>query len=415
MRVKRLVEMLAVVLILTILSGCGESSSKAEDATNKNFIAIVGNHAGSLVPNYSTCESAVRSACRNEGNAAIIVVDGQPALVNGNSISIPKQQKNLSASKKESIVDSQTDQIMKLMETSYAHAIEVDLLKAFKLCSREVKSSKFADGSTEIYVYDAGVNTSYFNMTALDLENVKVEKIIPILREKGLIPDLSGLKINWYNISDTDYEISEQQAQGIKTIWQGILEEAGASVEFYTDPSTRRFDVELPYVSQIPYSKSIEDFNADAEKKTVDFKEPIGITESQLGFKPGKASFVDAVKADDVLCNLLNFLREHEDINVLIAATTADWSDKNYQLSLSEKRASMVKEFFASAGISEERLKTAALGSFSKFYKPDKGPDGSLNEEEAVKNRCIYIMDINCEKASLIKAGKFERSEVYGS
>lgn len=412
MRVKRLVEMLAVVLILTILSGCGGPSSNAEGPTNKNLVVLLGNHSSSLRLDYATCESAVRSACREEGNVAIIVVDGNPAL---NTISIPKQQKNLSSNKKASIVDSQTDQIMNLMETSYAHAPEVDLLKALKLCSREVNSSKFANGSTEVYVYDAGVNTSYFNMTALDLENIKVERIIPILREKGLIPDLSGLKIHWTGIGDVDYEISEAQVNGIKTLWEAIIKEAGASVEFYTDLSTRSFDMELPYVSKIPYTKSIEDFNADTEIKTEEFKDPIEITESQLGFKPGQASFVDALKADDILCNVLNFLREHEDIKILVASTTADWSDRNYQLSLSEKRASVVKEFFASAGISEDRMETAALGSFSKFYKPDKNPDGSLNEKEAVKNRCIYIMDINCEKASLIKAGKFERSEVYGS
>ena len=407
--------MLLVILVIGALTGCGSNTHKVEAAENTNALIVVGNHAGSLVPVYSTCESAVMGACKAEGNIGVIIADGSPFLASGEVIDIPKQQDNLSTSKIKSIYTSQTEQIMMLMKTTYAQTEEVDLLKALSLCSREAHSSGFSKGKTEIYVYDPGVSTLGLNMTAMDLEYVSADSVVSCLEERNMIPDLSGMgTIYWYGLGDTDYEISNAQREGIKSIWTAIIEDGGAQVQFCTDPSTTKFDVDLPYVSEL--AVTIDPINPDSGKpekiEEIDEK-VIQFTEEEIGFEPGKATFADSDKAKITLSTILDFLKEHDDISILVAGTTACWGDDKYQSSLSYDRAETIKQYFVSEGIDERRLTTIGLGSSSGFYKPDKKPDGSLDELVAARNRSIVIMDITSEKAVQILSGEFKRGEVY--
>lgn len=402
-----------VALIGSLLTGCGSNTPTVSAAENNNFIAIVGNHSGSLIPTYSTCERAVMGACKAEGSLCVIVADGAPYLATGDVIDIPKQQNNLSASKLKSIYMSQTEQILTLMKTSYAKTEEVDLLKALNLCAREAQSSQFSKGSTEIYIYDAGVSTKYLNMTMLDLDYVDAESVVSILQEKNMIPDLSNLgKIHWFNLGDVDYEIDNAKIDGIKKIWTAIIEAGGGHVEFYTDPSTTEFDVELPYVSEIPNTMNAIEWpttSADVEEIEV----PIVFTESEVGFKPGAVSFMDEDKAAETLSAVTDFLKDNTDEKILIAATTADWGTSEYQSNLSADRAETIKNYLIKAGIDEDRMTTVGLGSSSGFYKYDHNSDGSLNERIASKNRSIVIMDVNSKRAEQILEGKFEKGELY--
>ena len=412
----RLVSLIIGVMTIGILmTGCGSNvSSSVEAAENRNFIAIVGNHAGSLKPTYSTCKGAVMGACKAEGTVAVIVADGDPYLATGDYIDIPEQQNNLSSSKLKQIYTSQTDQIMTLMETCYAKTEEVDLLKALSLCAREAQSSQFGGSSTEIYIYDAGVSTKYLNMTMLDLEYVDPNSVVAILEEKGMIPDLSGLSmIHWFNLGDVDYEISNAQIEGMRKIWTEIIEAGGGQVEFYTDPSTTEFDEELPYVSEIPYTLDPIEPGTTKPNEIEEIDIPIVFTESEIGFEPGAVTFIDEEKAEETLSTVTSFLKENEDVCILIAATTADWGTTEYQSNLSEDRAATIRKCLIDAGIDESRLSTIGLGSTSGFYKYDHNQDGSLNDAIASKNRSIVIMDLNSERARQILSGNFKRGEMY--
>ncbi|MDD6155805.1 MAG: OmpA family protein [Lachnospiraceae bacterium] len=418
MKVKGLIaSAIGALAIGCTLTGCEtEILNTVSAEESNNFIAIVGNHAGSLKPTYSTSKNAVMDACKAEGTVAVIVADGEPYLATGNYIDIPKQQNNLSSSKLKQIYTSQTEQIMTLMESSYAKTEEVDLLKAIDLCAREAQSSQFEDGKTEIYIYDAGVSTVYLNMTMMDLEYIDADSVVATLKDKNMIPDLSGLDtIHWFNIGDVDYQISNGQIEGIKKIWRAIIEAGGCKVEFYTDPSTTEFDVELPHVSEIPYTVDSVEFKTEKEtsKEVEEIENPIVFTESEIGFEPGAVTFIDKIQATETLSAVTDFLNENEDINILIAATTADWGTTEYQSKLSADRAMTVKNQFVKAGIDESRITTIGLGSTSGFYKYDKNIDGSLNDEIASRNRSIVIMDVTSDRATQILAGKFKRGEMY--
>lgn len=411
MKGTRLIAILCCIACIgTFFTGCGNNTPTVTAAENDNFIAIVGNHSGSLMPTYSTCESAVMGACKAEGNVCVIVADGAPYLATGDVIDIPNQQNNLSASKLKSIYLSQTEQILTLMETSYAKTEEVDLLKALNLCAREAQSSQFSNGNTEIYIYDAGVSTKYLNMTMLDLEYIDADSVVSILKEKNMIPDLSNIgTIHWFNLGDVDYEIDNSKIDGIKNIWTAIIEAGGGKVEFYTDPSTTEFDVELPYVSEIPNTMNAIEWPTESQEINV----PIVFTESEVGFEPGATSFVNKDKADETLSTVVDFLKNNLEEKILIAATTADWGTTEYQLNLSTDRAEIIKNYLIKEGIDNSRIATIGLGSASGFYKYDHNADGSLNENIATKNRSIVIMDASSERAEQILDGKFERGELY--
>ena len=405
----------ACMTLLWLLAGCGSMTSKKEISDNSNLIVIAGNHSGSLKPTYSTCESAIMGVCMAEGNVALIIVDGDPFLATGNVISIPKQQAHLSSTKMNAIYSSQTKQILSLMESSYAKTEEVDLLKALSLCAREAKSSQFSTGRTEVYIYDPGVNTVFLNMTVLDMESLSPDTVVAALEERDMIPDLSGLgTIHWVNVGDTDYEMTNATINGIKNTWAAIIRAGGAQVDFCSDPSTSEFDVELPYVSEIPYmiDPICPESNEPVEIEEIE-EAPIVFTETDIGFKPGQSIFIDEDKASGTLSTVIEFLLENESKSVLIAGTTADWGTADYQNALSLDRSNTVKQYLVDAGIDEKRLNTVGLGSSSGFYKYDHNPDGSLNPTIASKNRSIVIMDINSERAEEILNGEFKRGELY--
>ena len=410
-----IVSAIGALMIGCSLTGCGSEITKTVSAAeNSNFIAIVGNHSGSLKPTYSTSKSAVMGACKAEGTVAVIVADGEPYLATGDYIDIPKQQNNLSSSKLKQIYTSQTEQIMTLMETSYAKTEEVDLLKALSLCAREAQSSQFSGGSTEIYIYDAGVSTKYLNMTMLDLEYVDANSVVAILEEKGMIPDLTGLgTIHWFNLGDVDYEISNAQIEGMRKIWTEIIEAGGGQVKFYTDPSTTEFDIDLPYVSEIPYTVDPIAPGKTRPKEIEKIDNPIVFTESEIGFEPGAVTFIEEDRAEETLSTVTSFLKENESVCILIASTTADWGTTEYQSNLSADRAATIRKCLIDKGIAESRLSTIGLGSTSGFYKYDHNQDGSLNDEIASKNRSIVIMDLNSKRAQQILAGTFKRGEMY--
>ncbi len=401
-------------LILTGMTfiGCGKAES-VNAATNQNVIIVAGNHAGNMKPTYSTCKEAVLSACKNEGALAVVVADGEPYLATGDYIDIPKQQSGLSSSKLKQIYTSQTEQIMGLLQSSMAETPEVDLLAALTLTSRELNSSVFRGGSTEVYVYDAGVSTKYLNMAITDLEYVDADSIVKVLQSKNMIPDLNGATIHWYGSGDTDYQISSAQADGIRKVWETVITAGGGNVIFYTDPATEKFNVELPEVTELPYTVELIEPGTSKPTKIDDIDTPIVFTEEEIGFEPGKASFIDTKLAAETLSTVTSYLKQHTDERILIAGTTADWGSKNYQSNLSTDRADVIKSFLINEGIDSSRLTTIGLASDSAFYHYDQNEDGTLNEEIADRNRSIVIMNIGSERAEQILSGSFKRGEMY--
>ncbi len=391
-------------MIMALLTGCGNSAQETE---NHGFIAIVGNHAGSFVPRYASAQSAIMRACQSQGNVCIIVADGSPYLATGGVINIPAQPSNLSKKKLASIYESQSNQLMTLMQTSYARTAEVDLLKALTLCAREANSSQFSTGS-DIYIYDAGVDTVNLNMTKLNLERTDVDTVVSTLLEENMIPDLSSLgTLQWYNLGDTDYDLSNAQAEGLKKLWTAIIEAGGGQVCFHTDPSTTPFEVELPYVSSIPDTSEVIDWSAEVSVDGIE--ESIVFDDSEISFKAGEAAFMDELQAATTLSKLTDFLRENESESILVIATTADWGTVTYQNQLSSQRADTVKQYFMKEGIDESRISTVGLGASSGFYINDHNCDGTLNEERAKQNRKVIIMSRKSQNAEKILNGEFGR------
>ncbi len=413
---KKMIIILGLILVLFTCAGCGNTVQSqivsASEANNRNIVAIVGNHSQNLIPNYNVASASIQSCCMEEGSACVIVADGDPYVATGDIIEIPERVKNLSSAKVKAIVDSQTKQLLDLMETSYAKAEEVDLLRALDLASREVNSSRFV-GKTDVYIFDSGVSTKCLNMTMLDLEHIDTASLISILQEKKMIPDLSNCgTIHWVNITDVSYELSNAKKEGIKEVWKAVINAGGAEVEFMSDPATEYFEQSLPYVSKIP---NTVDAIMLEEMTTEEIEEdlPIVFSETEVGFNPGKTSFIDEALASQNLTMLVDFLNEYPDKKVLIAGTTADWGSSNYQLNLSMDRAETVKKFLVSSGISEDRIVTIGLGSESAFYKYDKTPSGELDSSAAASNRLIIVMDLDGELATKIIAGEYKRGEMF--
>lgn len=407
-----------VMLVVSALTGCGSVLPETKVVSTsdcQNTVLVCGNHKTARIGNYNTAYESIRSTCSAEGAIAIIVADGDPYTATGDIIQIPHQQRGLSHSKLSSIHESETNQILQLMASSYAQEEEVDLLKAIELGARQVNSSRFT-GKTDFYVFDPGISTKSLNFMLIDLETIDPSIIVAALKDKKMLPDLTNCgTIKWFNIGDVDYEISSTKVEGIKSIWKAIIEASGGEVVFYTDPATQSFDenLNLPYVSKLPNDGiGIEDLDGLQSDVTLAEEQPIVMTETELGFNPGECTFVDLETAEKKLSNLKDFLATDSGTDILIAGTTADWGSEEYQINLSTNRAETVKSYLVNNGIADERIETIGLGSGSKFYKYDKESDGTLSPVAAAGNRLIIVMPLDCELSNSILSGNYQRGDL---
>ena len=137
-------------------------------------------------------------------------------------------------------------------------------------------------------------------------------------------------------------------------------------------------------------AKKIEEEIPGAEVKRVDdgivvtFDEKSGVT-----FELNKATLTS--EAQTILNKMVAVLKEYPDTNVIVAGHTDSTGKAAYNMTLSEKRAKAVTNFFTSNGLGASRFTTKWFGATQPAY------DNSTPEGRA-KNRRVNIVIVPNEK-----------------
>jgi len=392
--IRRVIAVLLTLIIPALLfSGCDEPEPEPLAVS-----IVLGNHANSVVPNFSnpSLVSSVACAAAN-GYISVIRCDGAPALVSADLFVIPKQYRNADPKKLETDAQKRAANILSSLAGVKAETPELDTFEALWQAVRSFGSAP-ADAPREIIVIDTGLSTTGkvdFRNNLLDADPAV---IAGFLDEQDAIPDFTGIVIKWFQLGDValpQAPLSHGQVNRLKKIWTAIIEQRGGTVEFSDmAPIPQSADpAEYPEISTVKLPPETT-LSFDPTKCTV-------FDEQQVRFIGDTAKYVDPAAATAALRPAAEYIIQHTEFTALLVGTTAT-GHKARCLKLSEDRARAVRETLMSIGVPGERLITRGLAFDDPWHIPDTDSRGKRIEALASQNRKVVLMDADSPETKAI-------------
>ncbi|MCR5214661.1 MAG: OmpA family protein [Eubacterium sp.] len=424
---------LLVVAMLLMFTGCDEFSlthssndSKAGAASelSEGELAVsfvCGMHES--YPFYGALMSPeVQDAAYNVayyyGDVSAYIVDADPFIAINEDIKKPDvwidnaKRKMIAEENELAILNGLTS------EDVIAKCDEVNTLQAISLSANSLKSSSAIQ--KQMYILDSGLSTAgVLDFAHQNIIDSDPEYIVEMLKEQHAIPDLSGIVIKWIGFGQTCGEqqtLTADYLYKLKSIWAAILEAGGAVVDDNTFNMGALEDIEieytLPYVTPVPVvvspvSAQINDNEMADEAMTnnensglIDDKTIMAFREdTSVNFQPNSSEFIDETLAANDLSPVVEYLKVSPDNKIYIAGMTATYGDSESCKTLSLERGNAVKNSImkADTSISEDQIRVLGLGYEDNPLRVQDVINGQLVEEEAKKNRAVYVLGENAD------------------
>lgn len=389
--------LIMIIYILSLCTGCSKSDNK-----EISLAVVAGIHANvpDIPLNSSSIKEAIYNSCYSYGNVSFILADGSPAIYYQTDVPEPEVS-GLTETKKKTIANGYTDQLLGELVKINPMAAETDTLKAIQQASKALSSGSETSDKVMI-IMDSGLSTTGYLDFTEGLLNADTDSIIVALREAEAIPDLSDISVVWMFNGQTaapQPELSERQKNKLQEIWNGILVAGGAKeVTFSADIASESAYHDYPYVSVVDVEeRNIEVEMQQTEPAKIVIEEPIEtviLDNTSVEFVGDEANFVDEKRATDNLKVLAKQLLGHPDNKVYVIGTTAS-GGKDFCKQLSIDRANAVVGALIELGVPESQLIPMGLGFDDPWHVPDLDEAGRQIEELARQNRKVLIVDVN--------------------
>lgn len=396
---------LVMIMALCFCVGC--------NMTNNPEVAlavVVGMHSNSMeIPlNAPSIREAIYNSCYTYGSVSFVSVDGNPKVYYQTNIPEPETG-GLTESKKQSIANGYTEQLLSEIQRAYPEVAEVDTLKAIRQAALTLKgSSESADKI--MVVMDSGLSTvGYLDFTK-GLLDADVNSIVEALEQAQAIPNLENVTVVWMFNGQTaspQQELSERQKNKLQEIWNAILVAGGAKeVRFTTDIASDISNNQYPEVSVVDVENcGIEVEREESESVEIIIEKPIEtvvLDNMSVQFVGDKAIFVDEKLALSHIKQLAEQLLNYPNNKVYVIGTTAS-GNREYCNQLSVDRAQAVVDALANFGVPKSQLITMGLGFDDPWHVDDLDSRGRQIEELACQNRKVLIVDVNGVDAEKLK------------
>lgn len=408
---RKIITMLIVcalaLTMVTGLTGCtsGNDATEAEKAAVCYVLANTANSQG-LNLNSPMVQDTVYETIRNYGYISVVNADGIPDVVFASSFDIDDKYKSASQERLDMDARSKTTNLITGMQSVIATDPEVDYLAALNLAVRSLSSLEGYDSKT-IVVIGTGLSTS----GVLDFQNNLISAdpstIVDLLKERGEIPNFSGMTVYWQQMGDVaapQQALTSAQRNTLQQIYGGIVE-AGGGTFVYNDIIANPVNegnsypavtpVELPEGTPISFEPEI----LDVEDNEDVFTEPVVLTEEQVTFIGDKAEYLHPEEAESVLKPIAEYLINN-DVTILLCGTTAGDSNSAYTMELSQARAETVKQTLIDLGVDPDRIIAVGLGSTDPWHVYGI----PTSDKAASCNRKTVLLDASSQTAQEILA-----------
>ena len=383
---------LALVLVLIFASSCDKVAGQKLEKENVQLLLGIRNNSKS--PDLKKAEDQIKTALKSQGNLGLTLIDGSPKLVK--SFDGPKTKAMLTDSKKQSILDTQFEEINSFISDLKPKAPECDILKAIN-----ISADNFAEknGGKSLIIMDSGLSTTgLLDFRSADVASLRIDGIIKALQSKKAIPNLEGVDVFWYGMgqtTDPQIEPSSEYKYVLEELWTAILNEAGAKSVHIARESIEDLEVDRSdYPKVSPVDCKLE------ENVIASLAEPMIFDQEKIKFKSDSAELLtDKKDVEARLKPIVDFLKDNSHEKILLAGTTAKYGSQKSCEDLSFKRCETIKNILVNMGIDQARISLLGLGFENPFYQNDLKADGSQDETLAVKNRTVIVMSLNSQIA----------------
>lgn len=375
----RMAAVLAACAVLAgLLAGCSTISSKdgaADEAVATDTALILTQGDG--MPSLTNAEDFLDCVnVTHGGSAGLVIADGSPFAVG------PQRFDQV---KKNDIQQARADKAARLelveaVQSAAAKTHETDLVSSISLAARML-SAGTADNKVMI-IRHSGVNTAAsLPMQDLDLLNTDITQLLDQLGTAAMIPQLGGVTVEFYGLSDTagsQPPLSAQQVQWLQSFWQAFFDRTGATVTFHSD-----------IVSGEAMTENGHKVTPLASAGTPTF---VKVSAEQVAFQPDSTAFLDEAAAHAALNALAEQLKGTSAAHYIVAGSTAqvDNASREGAQALSLARARAVRDVLVVAGVPADQITCLGLGNEPTSVR-------SANEAE---NRCVYVVSSDSVQAT---------------
>ena len=380
MKLKMLTRMATMVaagsLVVGLLAGCSVIPSKdgaADSAVATDTALIITQGDG--MPSLTNAEDFLDCVnVTHGGSAGLVIADGSPFAVG------PQRFDQV---KKNDIQQARADKAARLelveaVQSAAAKTHETDLVSSISLAARML-SAGTADNKVMI-IRHSGVNTAAsLPMQDLDLLNTDITQLLDQLDTAAMIPQLGGVTVEFYGLSDTagsQPPLSAQQVQWLQSFWQAFFDRTGATVTFHSD---------------IVSGDALNNGHTVTPLAAAGAPTFVKVSAEQVAFQPDSTAFLDGNAAHAALSALAAQLKAAP-ASYIVAGSTAevDNASRDGAQALSLARAQTVRDELVANGVPADRLTCVGLGNEQTSVR-------SANEAD---NRCVYLVSSDSAQAA---------------
>lgn len=379
---------LTVLLVAVVFTGCSGNNTKGN---NKSVSAVIG--VANTVNNASIDVDSVLGA-KLEG---ILSEDGSSISyyeIDGECYKLGdaqcEYQTGSSKSNKKSKLKTNLFKVSEAIKEATPKTAEIDMLYALTTMSNAVINNAYGTSNRKEMIIVSNListkglinfvdNTIYFD----------TDNYAEFLKDN--MPDMTGINVTWFVTEATGKQerLENKDKANIKDFYTKLIMDAGGTVEFI-DESGDALAVDQsswPDVSIVDIRREIftnSDFDVTLEESTL--------------FKPDSTEWINEAEAERVLEGLVEDINSSSSMIVVAGSTATTSSSEQQHAAFSKKRADKVKDKLISLGADEKKLVSVGIGkSYKKYRVPDT--DEFDNEANKAKNRCVFIVSENTEKA----------------
>lgn len=416
--------MLTLVCILTLslgLTGCGSTDSASSGTTQQDskpaLCFVVANTANAQGINFNSplVQDTVTECALNYGFVTAINADGESEVLIGQDLDIDEKYKHASPEKLKSDAIYRTNSVISYMQTFVADDSEIDFLESLRLACRTMSSLEGYTSKT-IIVLGTGLSTTGYMNFGNNLISADAAAVADLLEERQVIPDFSGIStIYWQGLGDVaapQTDLSPAQRSSLQDIWIEVIRRGGGELvanDFISAPADQETEypsvsvVDLPAESPVRFEAQALETEPDTiaeETAATGSSEPaviqtVKLEEDQVTFVGDEAVYLNPDEAVETIRPIAEFLLQYDQVNILLAGTTAGDEDSDFTFQLSKDRADAVRNTLIELGVNADRIKTLGLGCSNPWHVWGAGYEGTA----ASGNRAVVLMDASSEHA----------------
>lgn len=391
-----------IAALLVLLSGCTGTTEQPEPQA---LSLVLGHHGAFPQTNGVLYADWIYEAAYSYGQVSAVISDGQPDLAV--LVENQKPAKVVDETKHKQLAQTAVQTIQAQLAAAKATEAEIDLLRAIHVAVQALQTGGLQQQT--LVIVDSGLSTAglldFSNSNLLDADP---EAVVEALQDRQSVPDLTGIEVVFLGLGQTagDQMKPDPEAQSkLKAIWTAVLQAGNPnSLVFDPIPLTGPEGADLPHCTPVAFV---------TEQLVLEQEDPIGedpIRLSSVQFVSDSSEFLDRQAALEALTPVGEYLAAHPETKICLAGMTASTGGSG--IDLSRQRAEACKSLLMEWGIWEEQVSCIGLGRTENFLRVnDLDADGNLMEQEAQKNRAVFLFRQNSETADRLGALINERVE----